>query len=428
MSFKPPSWARKITEDDLALRPHATGDADLGEYGFCGLEFGYWWIEWGGHLDTVKKNEDIRTELLAILMGVWDHIKNDGDHGAENWALEWFGFIPGKRESRRFRGQYVLTQNDVLDSHFFPDAIAYGGWSIDRHAPGGIDAPNIKPGLLNPTRYFYNIPLRSCVSADLDNLMYAGRHISATHIAFAAIRLMATCAAVGQGVATAAAYAIKNRLHPIQLTESPQAISQIQQELLRDDAYLIGVINQDAHDLARKSQITASSQQIGGEAVNIISGQTRSVHGHNGADPKYAHPGTHRWMSDPNAGLPAWITLSWKKPVQIQEIQLVFDTGLHRMLTLTHLSAFAKKMKWGRPQPETVKEYTVEVLISGTWQELVRVKDNYQRLCRHRLLEPKQIEALRVNVTATNGLDHARICEIRVHEPESNNHHAWTRI
>ncbi|MBN2211422.1 MAG: FAD-dependent oxidoreductase, partial [Sedimentisphaerales bacterium] len=359
MPFKAPSWARKFTEDDLKYRPHATGDRDWGDYGFGGLEYGYWWLEWGGHLDTIKDNEEIRNELLAILMGVWDHIKNGGDHGAENWALEWFGFIPGKRESRRFCGQYTLNQNDIVDARVFPDAIAYGGWAIDRHVPGGIDAPHREPGMINHTPYFYSIPLRCCVSADLDNLMFAGRHISATHIAFATIRLMATCAVVGQGVGTAAVYAIKNGLQPAELPDSPQTIHQIQQMLLRDDAYLIGVTNQDALDLAPKAEIAASSETAGGEAINIISGQTRSVHGHNGAHPQYARPGAHRWMSDPHKGWPASITLRWDQPVQVTEIRLVFDTGLHRLLTLTHADAFARKMKWGYPQPETIKDYII---------------------------------------------------------------------
>ena len=52
MPFVAPSWARKFTEEDLKLRPHATKALDLD----LGLEYGYWWLEWGGHLDTVKDN------------------------------------------------------------------------------------------------------------------------------------------------------------------------------------------------------------------------------------------------------------------------------------------------------------------------------------------------------------------------------------
>ncbi|MEZ4612859.1 MAG: hypothetical protein R2838_21885 [Caldilineaceae bacterium] len=92
MPFTPPPWARTFSEDDLRYRPHGQAGIDRG------LEYGYWWVEWGGELNTIKDNETIRDELLAIILGVWDHIKNGGDHGAENWALDWFSFLPGKRK------------------------------------------------------------------------------------------------------------------------------------------------------------------------------------------------------------------------------------------------------------------------------------------------------------------------------------------
>ena len=80
----------------------------------------------------------IRDELLACIYGVWDHIKNQADHGMENWDLEWVGFLPGKRESRRYVGDYVLTQHDVENCTPFDDVVAYGGWQIDNHLPGGF--------------------------------------------------------------------------------------------------------------------------------------------------------------------------------------------------------------------------------------------------------------------------------------------------
>ena len=59
-------------------------------------EYGYWWIEWGGNISTIRDNERIRFELLAITMGVWDYIKNSGDHpSSDHWALDWVGMMPG---------------------------------------------------------------------------------------------------------------------------------------------------------------------------------------------------------------------------------------------------------------------------------------------------------------------------------------------
>src|SRR5690606_13400513 len=132
--------------------------------------------------DTIKDNPTIRHELLAIMMGVWDHIKNSGNHPeSANWALDWFGFLPGKRESRRFIGQHVLTQNDIEGAVDFDDVIAYGGWSMDIHHPAGIEAKGKKPNIHPYTPYMYGIPLRSLISKNVTNLMFAGRNISATH-------------------------------------------------------------------------------------------------------------------------------------------------------------------------------------------------------------------------------------------------------
>lgn len=410
MPFTPPPWTRKFTEEDLRLRPHAAAGIDRG------LEYGYWWIEWGGILDTIKDNETIRDELLAIMLGVWDHIKNDGDHGADNWALDWFGFLPGKRESRRFTGQHILTENDILEARSFDDAIAFGGWSLDTHPPEGIDAIDQPPCDQPRSPYLYGIPLRSCISRDISNLMFAGRNISATHIGFSSTRVMATCAVIGQGVGTAAACAVKSRIRPGDLAANARAMAVIQQRLLRDDAYVIGCLNEDPGDVARTAVVTASSETEDGHARNVLSGQTRCVHGEWGAHPDHAHPGTHRWMSDPTVGLPAWLELRWDRTITPIQIQLVFDTGMSRVLTLSHTDSFTAHMQWGAPQAETVRDYTIEGEVGGAWQFLVEAKDNYQRRVVHTLTDSPQVSAVRITVAAVNGLDHARICEVRVYE------------
>lgn len=411
MPFTPPSWARKVTEEDLALRPHATPAMDMD----LGLEYGYWWLEWGGTLDTIKDNELIRDELLAILLGVWDHVKNGGDHGADNWALEWCGFLPGKRESRRFVGQYTLNQNDVQEAKIFEDAIAYGGWHIDIHPPEGVDAIDKSPCIHHDVPNLYQIPLRTTISKKIDNLMFAGRNISASHVAFASTRVMATCAVVGQAVGTAAAMAGKSDTLPGNIISNKDLLSSIQQQLLKDDVFIPGFLNQDKGDLAKKAKISANSEQEIGKAVNIISGQTRSVHGHRGVHPEIALPGTHRWMSKPMDGMPVNIELSWEKPKNIRLIQIVFDTGAHRVLTFSLADEYTQKMHWGSPQPETVKDYTIATYLNGQQKEYLTLKDNYQRLRRH-VLQGHSIDKIQITVLSTNGLDHARIFEIRAYE------------
>jgi hypothetical protein len=84
MPFTPPTWARKVSKEQLVKR------------GIKSWEYGYWWIEWGGQLNTIHDNERIRFELLSIVMGVWDYIKNSGNHPeSANWAMDWVGMIRG---------------------------------------------------------------------------------------------------------------------------------------------------------------------------------------------------------------------------------------------------------------------------------------------------------------------------------------------
>ena len=421
MPFVAPSWARRFTKQDLRLRLYATPGEEEPTH-----EYGYWWAEWGGTLDTIKDNEAIRDELLAVALGIWDHVKNGPPEDAarataaadpfqaSQWALEWIGFLPGKRESRRFVGQHILSEQDLLASREFPDAIAYGGWSLDLHPPEGIDLPDEPPCRQHPVPHLYDIPLRSCVARDVGNLMFAGRNISATHVAFSSTRVMATCAVVGQGVGTAAAYAVQHGLAIGELASDASAMRAIQQRLLRDDAYLVGHENKDPRDLARRAHVSASSETPGGEAANVISGTTRAVHGERGAPPARRREGVHRWMSDPAAGLPAWLQLEWEDAVTVREVQLIFDTGLHRHLTLSHHDGYTSRMQWGRLQDETVCDYTIEVDDGSGWETIVAVAGNCQRLRRHLPSAGRAVKKLRINVTQTGGIDHARIVEVRV--------------
>lgn len=420
MPFQAPSWARKFKKEDLRLRPYGKPGLDTN------IEFGFWWVEWGGTLDTIKDNETIRDELLAILLGVWDFIKNDSEVDADPWALEWFGFLPGKRESRRFQCLHTLTEKDLLESRVFPDAVAFGGWPIDQHPPAGVDAPDEPPCDQVKLPYLYDIPLSSCISKDLDNLYFAGRNIGATHVAFASTRVMATCFAMGQGVGTAAAYGILNEVLPPALITDEEALKTIQQSLLRQDAFLLGRKNEDPADLARQAKVSASSSQSGGEAELVLSGVTRSTHGsgkpgdqENGsicAPPGRVESSNHRWMSDPAQGFPASLDLSWDRPVEIQEIQLVFDTGLHRLLTLSMADGYTEKMEWGVPQPETLRDYCIQLMTTkDEWEEVFSVTGNYQRRRVFQLQSPRETSSLRIQVEATNGLDHARIVEVRVY-------------
>jgi len=405
MPFKPPAWARKFTEDDFKLRPHATGGVDYG------LEYGFWWIEWGGQFDTIRQNEMIRDELLAIVMGIWDHVKNDGDHGAEYWALDWFGAVPGKRESRRLIGRHVLNEGEVMQSREHADAIAYGGWPIDLHPPEGVDRPDESPCVQHPVPWIYDIPLGCCIARDLDNLMFAGRNLSATHVAFASTRVMATCGVVGEGVGVTAAKAALSGLTPNQIRENPQAMAEVQSQLLKQDVFLIGKCLQDDNDLALKATITASSETEDGAAANVISGQNRAMREERGIPPHRVVLGTHRWISD-DSDTDRWIELRWPEPVALKRIELIFDTGLHRQLTLTQSDAYCAKMCWGSGQPEAVKHYEVQLEAGGEWMAVASESQHWQRRAIHALDEAASCSALRVKVLESWGGGPARIVRI----------------
>ncbi len=399
VKFIPPPWIRKFTEEELKFRDHTI------------FNYGFWWVEWGGHLDQIKDTPKIRHELLRILLGVWDHIKNGGSHGAENYALTWFGFLPAKRESRRFKGLYTLTSNDIMEAKHFEDTIAYGGWSMDTHPPEGIDAIDEAPCHQPPPPYLYPIPLRACISADIDNLMFAGRNISATHLAFASTRVMATCGVIGQGVGTSAAIAIKENTLPSELLNNKNLLRTIQNQLLADDCFLPG-IDIKQNDLTATAKVQASSETQDSPAENVLSTLTRAVFGKGGIHPRYnLQKSTNRWISKK---LPAWIELNWPNKIEINEIRLVFDTGLHRVLTLLHdktSKSYNEEMVWSA-QPETVRDYKIMYWNDGDWNTIIDEKGNYQRLKIHRFQTIKTSK-IRIVVSATNGIDQARICRIQ---------------
>lgn len=392
--FTPPAWARKVRREHLRLRR------------ITSWEYGYWWIEWGGNRDIIREHERIRFELLSIAMGVWDYIKNSGDHpSSANWALDWVGMIPGKRGSRRLIGDYTLTQHDLMNGGRFEDAVAIGGWPMDDHPPAGFDRDDLKPNVAVPTPSVYNIPLRALYSRNITNLFMAGRNISCSHVAYTSTRVMATCAAVGQAVGTAAALCVARGLTPGQLYHDKAALRDLQQILLRDDQTICGVSNEDPADLARRARVRASAELPPACAANVIDGHTRDY------PLKGGQREVHHWAA-PMAGAEPWIELAFDQPQQISEVQITFDTGFQRMLTLTAQDSVNRNIIRG-PQPETVRDYVLEARAAdGSWRELARVTGNFQRLRRHRFATV-QTSAIRVRVQATNGDPNARIFEIR---------------
>lgn len=199
------------------------------ESGMKGCNF--WWFEYGGRFDdTIKATEDIKWELWKVVYGVWDYIKNSGNFPeAENLTLEWVGNIPGKRESRRFEGEYMLKQQDIVEQKQFDDAVAFGGWAIDLHPGDGVYSK--LPGCTQwHSKGVYQIPYRSYISKTINNLFFAGRIISASHVAFGSIRVMATVAHGAQAVALAAVMCVEMGLANKDIS-GQQYLSKLQNQL-----------------------------------------------------------------------------------------------------------------------------------------------------------------------------------------------------
>ncbi|MEM7656183.1 MAG: FAD-dependent oxidoreductase [Bacteroidota bacterium] len=389
--YRAPAWARKIEEKHLRHRP-------IGSW-----EYGFWWIEWGGAHDTIQDNEMIRHELLAIVCGIWDYIKNSGKYPeSANWGMDWVGMVPGKRESRRIMGDHILTQQDLMGLNpDFEDAVAIGGWGLDEHPPGGFDDTEKRPFVSVKLPEVYNIPLRSLYSKDLSNLWMAGRNASCSHVAFTSTRVMATCAVMGQAMGTAAAACVQHQLNPRQLYQDKPRLQELQQTLLKDDQTIKHLPNQDPQDLARSAKLKASHQPE--QAALLTNGWVRDL-----AEQEFIN----RWTA-PMDGGEVWVELEWEQAQSIRELQLTFDSGFQRELTLTSADGHNAAMIRA-PQPETVQAYRIEAWTeSGTHQVLWEEADNHLRLCKHELDQAITASKLRIYLLATNGAPEARLYEVR---------------
>ncbi len=218
-----------------------------------------WWLEYGGRLDTIHETEAIKYKLWEVVYGVWNYIKNSGKFPeAETMTLEWVGNIPGKRESRRFEGDYMLIQQDLIEQHKHYDAVSFGGWAIDLHPADGVFSK--ESGCIQwHSKGVYQIPYRCFYSRNIKNLFLTGRIISVSHVAFGSTRVMATCAHNGQAVGMAAALCRRHKLLPHDISGEKQ-IHELQQKLLRTGQYIPCLKLNDSGNLAVKAKISATSQ------------------------------------------------------------------------------------------------------------------------------------------------------------------------
>lgn len=415
VEFTPPSFAKKLTEEQLAKRIHCVQMRDTincddspnpEEYKRTSMtssacvDYGYWWLELcGDGEDIITEYETIRDDLIAYAYGIWDHIKNNKEgiheHHAENYALEWVGALPGVRESRRLVGDYMLSETDILEHKIFEDAVCYGGWCVDLHAPHGLLDFNLLPSDCNFYDGVYTIPYRSYYSKNIKNLYMAGRDISTTRLGLASTRIIGCCAIGGEAVGIAAALCNKYACDPRELAPH---VKELQQLILKEDGFLPGFKNEDEKDLALKAKITASSWEQGGEPEKVANGISRKL----GEE-------QNGWVTKPGECL----IMKWDETKEIREIRLTFESNFAYPIRVTMAPLRQAQQRNGVPE-ELVKDVKIELYREGKKTGEAFVKDNYQRLCSVGIGDVPADE-IRVIPESTNGAEQAVIHEIRVY-------------
>ena len=132
--------------------------------------------------------------------------------GMEDIWMSHTGALIGTRESRRIRGLYRITAEDILNMRQFEDSIGYGSFFIDIHSCTGIglDAESYYPQM----GFKYQIPYRALVPQGIGNMLVAGRCISSDHIALGSLRVMPQCFLEGDAAGVAAAMCLKEGCAP----------------------------------------------------------------------------------------------------------------------------------------------------------------------------------------------------------------------
>ena len=413
VKYEPPAFAKKLTEHQLRYRVHSKTmkvDASmapdpeewlrLSACSCAAVDYGYWWLElMGDGDDIIPDYEKIRDDLMAYAYGLWDHIKNGGQHGAENFALEWVGALPGMRESRRLLGDYVLNECDILEHRQFDDAVAYGGWCVDLHAPHGLLDFDVLPSDCHHFTGVYTIPYRSYYSRNIRNLFLAGRDISTSKLGLASTRILGCCAVGGQAVGTAAALCVKYNVLPRELAPH---IPEVQQLILKDDGFLPNILNQDEKDFARKATFTASSAKANGAPQNVVNGVSRKL----GDE-------TNAWISDGLSANGETLCMKLDAPHTISELRLTFDSNFAYPIRVTMSANRQAQQRIGVP-PELVKDYTITAFRNGKAVYTKEIKDNHQR---HNVvaIPPTECDAVEFRFTATNGAADVTVYEVRAY-------------
>jgi len=351
-----------------------------------------WWVELGGHLDSIHDADRMREQLLCNIYGVWDHIKNHGDHGMENWDLDWVGFLPGKRESRRYMGDVIVTEHDILSGGHFEDEVAYGGWPLDDHNPYGMlkNEHSSTASISIPVQEAYGLPYRALYSRNISNLMFAGRNISVTHVALSSCRVMATCALLGQAMGTGAAIAIKHGCQPRGVYE--KHLKELQTALMEDGMFLPH-IRREMSPLTLRASLNVSEE----ERSRLFNGieRPRADGDENGIVQQVGES----------------LIFTFDQPEKLGTLRLRFDPDFTRMSISDNMKmrVFAMKLHTGKDfRPVRVANTIVRAFaVYADGEEIGRVEDNFLSLVK--VPVNRTASQIRIEWLQTNGAENVHL-------------------
>ena len=383
--FKAPDWAYHFTDDDFNYAtPKSTIPGVKLNYKIIwrAHDNNFWWIEASGvDFDAIHDANDIQFELKRIAHGIWEYMKNHPDGRCREYELDWIGSLPGKRESTRYIGPHILTQDDVTSGGHFEDVVAYGGWTLDNHDPRGFHNKGLA-SVEHKINQGYGIPFDCLYSVNVPNLMFAGRDISATHMAFSSARVMATCALIGQAAGTGANLALEKGTTPAGVRKNH--IAELQDRLEQDDC-MLPYRWRKVSELTRKAATAAENEPMRNGIDREWEGNDNGV---------YTSPGESN------------LEYRWKKPVLLSGARFIFDSDFKvrgkRMRKLEATTEYAEMPS------EMARDYRVEALVDNKWVKVAEVKDNFRRLSRVSF-EPVKAKGLRIVVDSTWGAPKAHV-------------------
>ena len=165
--------------------------------------------EYGQWLDPYTSGELVRDYLMRALYGTFSNVKTLEPELYANLEFDWMAYVAAQGEFRRYRGDYVLTENDIRDHTRFNDMLIANDGSFCIHCawePGeGKYDFRLKDWIFDGRdQQSYGIPFRCLFSTNIENLLMAGKHISVTHVAGSSVKLMGNGAQHGVAVAAAA--------------------------------------------------------------------------------------------------------------------------------------------------------------------------------------------------------------------------------